>query len=103
MQYGYFKGKKVAECQDSQTGLMNKFKKQGLVDEWRDAKQQPAAGIEIKDDALTANMAARAEAERRAAEQAEADRVAAEKAEAERREAGQAQKQKERNGNKGKF
>jgi hypothetical protein len=66
MKYGYFKGKKVAECQDSQTSLMDRFKKQGIVDEWREAGTDP-------------KEAARIEAEKAAAEKTEAERVAAEK------------------------
>jgi hypothetical protein len=69
MKHGYFKGKKVAECQDSQTSLMDRFRKQGLVDEWRDAEQQPAAKAEAERIAAEKAAAVKAEAERLAAEQ----------------------------------
>lgn len=40
MKHGYYKGNKVAECQDSQTSLMDRFKKQGIVDEWREVLEE---------------------------------------------------------------
>jgi hypothetical protein len=93
MKHGYFKGNKVAECQDSQTSLMEKFKKQGIVDEWREADPNPS-GIDVLDrEALDIKSEADLlEAERVATEKAEAERVAAEKeaaakAESERLEA----------------
>jgi uncharacterized protein YaiL (DUF2058 family) len=67
MKHGYFKGNKVAEVQDSQTSLMNKFKKQGIVDEWREADPKKVA------------EAKRLEAEKAAAEKAEAEQMAAKK------------------------
>jgi hypothetical protein len=73
MKHGFFKGKKVAECQDSQTSLMDRFKKQGLVDEWRDAgAKQP--------DKAEADSLAEEQAKKAAADKAEADRAATEKA-----------------------
>jgi hypothetical protein len=38
MKHGFLRGHKVAECQDSQTQLMARFLKDGVVDEWRDAE-----------------------------------------------------------------
>jgi membrane protein involved in colicin uptake len=72
MKYGYFKGKKVAEVQDSHASLMDKWKKQGLVDEWRDAEPDPEQAAEKAE-------AERLAAEKAAAEKAEAERLAAEK------------------------
>jgi membrane protein involved in colicin uptake len=80
MKYGYFKGKKVAEVQDSQISLMDRFKKRGLVDEWRDTESDPKQAAEKA-------ASEKAEAERLAAEKAEADRLAAEKEAAEKAEA----------------
>jgi hypothetical protein len=94
MKHGYFKGNKVAEVQDSQTALMDRFKKQGIVDEWRDADSKKApevdpSRIDIPDNEPLSfkteaeKAAERAEAERLAAEEAarvEAERLAAQKA-----------------------
>jgi hypothetical protein len=38
MKYGFLKGRKVAECQDSQKQLMARFLKENVVDEWRDSE-----------------------------------------------------------------
>jgi hypothetical protein len=53
MKYGFLKGRKVAECQDSQKQLMARFLKENVVDEWRDseatvedAKPEPENGAE---------------------------------------------------------
>lgn len=37
MKYGFFKGHKVAECQDTQVHLMARFLRERTVDEWRDS------------------------------------------------------------------
>jgi hypothetical protein len=82
MKHGYFKGKKVAEVQDSQTSLMNKFKKQGIVDEWREADADPKKTAEA--ERLEAERARKAAAEKAEAERLAAAKEAAAKVEAER-------------------
>jgi hypothetical protein len=37
MKYGFLNGHKVAECQDTQLHLMARFKRERVVDEWRDS------------------------------------------------------------------
>jgi hypothetical protein len=87
MKHGYFKGNKVAEVQDSQTALMDRFKKQGIVDEWRDADPKKApevdpSRIDIPDNESLSikTETERLDSEGAAAERAEAERLAAEEA-----------------------
>ena len=42
MKHGFLKGHKVAECQNSQTQLMARFLKDGVVDQWCDVEDAPA-------------------------------------------------------------
>jgi membrane protein involved in colicin uptake len=89
MKHGYFKGKKVAEVQDSQTSLMDRFKKQGIVNEWREADADPKKAAEAE----------RLEAERKAAaEKAEAEKLAAEKEAATKTEAERLEAEKAKGG-----
>ena len=41
MKHGFLKGHKVAECQNSQTQLMARFLKDGVVDKGRDSENTP--------------------------------------------------------------
>ena len=41
MKHGFLKGHNVAECQNSQTQLMARFLKDGVVDQWRDSENTP--------------------------------------------------------------